>query len=77
MFGERLCRSRGDALVTSFTLWRKNWNLAEGEIGSSLALGIHAPVDYYSDERGVQFDPNAVTFQIPSLECRHAGAADQ
>lgn len=56
-----------DAFVTSFSLWRKDWNLAQREIGSNLALGINAPVDYYSDERGVQFDPNAVSFQVPSL----------
>ena len=24
-------------------------------------------MDYYSDKRGVQFDRNAVTFQVPSL----------
>lgn len=56
-----------DAFVTSFTLWRKDWNLAQRELGSSLALGMNVPVDYYSDDRGVVFDPNAVTFQVPSL----------
>lgn len=56
-----------DAFVTSFTLWRRDWNLAQREIGSSLALGLNVPVDYYSDERGVIFDPQAVSFQLPSL----------
>ncbi len=56
-----------DAVVTSFSLWRKDWNLAQRDIGSNLALRIQAPVDYYSDARGVQFDPNAVSFQVPSL----------
>lgn len=56
-----------DAFVTSFSLWRKDWNLAQREIGSSLSLGVHVPVDYYSDGRGVQFDPDAVTFQVPEL----------
>lgn len=56
-----------DAFVTSFTLWRKDWNLAQREIGSSLSLGVNVPVDYYSDGRGVVFDPNAVTFQVPEL----------
>lgn len=56
-----------DAFVTSFTLWRKDWRLAERAIGSSLSLGLNAPVDYYSDERGVVFDPNRVTFQVPEL----------
>jgi hypothetical protein len=56
-----------DAFVTSFTLWRKDWNLAQRELGGSLTLGINAPVDYYSDGRGVVFDPNAVSFQVPSL----------
>lgn len=62
-----------DAFVTSFSLWRKDWNLAERDIGSNLALGITAPVDYYSDERGVQFDPNAVSFQVPSLNAETLG----
>ena len=55
------------ALVTTFSLWRKDWNLANREIGSSLTLGVNVPVDYYSDDRGVQFDPERVTFQVPSL----------
>jgi hypothetical protein len=56
-----------DAFVTSFTLWRKDWNLAERSVGSSLALGLNVPVDYYSDERGVVFDPEQVSFQVPEL----------
>ncbi|WP_374537340.1 eCIS core domain-containing protein [Chitinimonas taiwanensis] len=56
-----------DAFVTSFTLWRKDWNLAERSVGSSLALGLNVPVDYYSDGRGVVFDPEQVSFQVPEL----------
>ena len=56
-----------DAFVTSFTLWRKDWNLARREIGSNLALRLAVPVDYYSDGRGVVFDPQAVRFDVPSL----------
>ena len=56
-----------NAVVTTFSLWRKDWNLANREIGSSLTLGVNVPVDYYSDDRGVQFDPERVTFQVPSL----------
>jgi hypothetical protein len=56
-----------DALVHTFTLWRKDWNLAHKELGSGLTLGLHAPVDYYSDGRGVVFDSNAVHFDVPSL----------
>ncbi|SFV16959.1 eCIS core domain-containing protein [Pseudoduganella namucuonensis] len=56
-----------DAFVTSFTLWRKDWNLAERSIGSSLSLGLNVPVDYYSDDRGVVFDPNQVSFTVPEL----------
>jgi len=56
-----------DAFVTSFTLWRKDWNLAQREVGSSLALGLNAPVDYWSDGRGVVFDPGRVSFTVPAL----------
>jgi len=56
-----------DAFVTSFTLWRKDWNLARREIGSNLGLNLAVPVDYYSDGRGVVFDPNAVRFDVPTL----------
>jgi hypothetical protein len=56
-----------DAFVTSFTLWRKDWNLARRELGSNLALRLSVPVDYYSDGRGVVFDPQAVRFDVPSL----------
>lgn len=56
-----------DAFVTSFTLWRKDWNLARRELGSNLALRLSVPVDYYSDGRGVVFDPQAVRFEVPSL----------
>jgi hypothetical protein len=56
-----------DAFVTSFTLWHKDWLFAEREIGSALALGLHVPVDYYSDARGLVFDPRQVTFQVPEL----------
>jgi hypothetical protein len=56
-----------DAFVTSFTLWRKDWNLAQREMGSALSLGLNVPVDYYSDARGLVFDPNRVSFQVPEL----------
>lgn len=56
-----------NAFVTSFSLWRKDWNLARRELGSNLALRVHAPVDYYSDGRGVVFDPEQVAFEVPAL----------
>lgn len=56
-----------NAFVTTFSLWRKDWNLAHREIGSSLALRMNAPVDFYSDGRGVVFDPAQVSFEVPSL----------
>jgi hypothetical protein len=56
-----------NAFVTTFSLWRKDWNLAHREIGSNLALRIHAPVDYFSDGRGVVFDPEQVRFDVPTL----------
>lgn len=57
-----------DAWVTSWTLWRKDWRLAQREIGSALALRLNAPLDWYSDGRGVVFDPERVTFQLPTLD---------
>jgi hypothetical protein len=62
-----------DAFVTSFTLWRKDWNLARREIGSNLGLNLAVPVDYYSDGRGVVFDPNAVRFDVPTLNADTLG----
>jgi 5-methylcytosine-specific restriction endonuclease McrA len=56
-----------NAFVTTFTLWRKDWNLAHRELGSNLSLRLHAPVDYYSDGRGIVFDPEQVRFEVPSL----------
>lgn len=56
-----------DALVHTFTLWHKDWKLAHKEIGGSLALHLNAPVDYFSDGRGVVFDPKAVSFDVPPL----------
>jgi hypothetical protein len=63
-----------DAFVTSFTLWRQDWNLAERTIGSALSLGLNVPVDYYSDDRGVVFDPEQVTFTVPELNADTLGA---
>ena len=51
----------------NYEAWRKNWNLADKEVGSNLAIGVNAPVDYYSDSRGIIFDPHKVSFQVPSL----------
>jgi hypothetical protein len=56
-----------NAFVTEFSLWRKDWNLARREIGSSLALRLSVPVDWYSDGRGVVFDPAAVNFEVPTI----------
>ncbi|SEP63614.1 protein of unknown function [Solimonas aquatica] len=55
------------ALGVNWELWRKDWQLAQREVGSNLALGLNVPVDYYSDSRGVVFDPERVRFQVPSL----------
>lgn len=62
-----------NAFVTTFSLWRKDWNLAHREIGSSLALRLHAPVDYFSDGRGVVFDPARVQFDVPTLNADTLG----
>jgi hypothetical protein len=62
-----------DAFVTSFTLWRKDWNLARRELGGNLAMRLAVPVDYYSDGRGVVFDPEAVRFEVPSLNADTLG----
>ncbi|APV49331.1 hypothetical protein BWI17_06335 [Betaproteobacteria bacterium GR16-43] len=56
-----------NAFVADFTLWSKTWNLAQREVGANLSLGLNVPVDYYSDGRGVVFDPNRVTFTVPEL----------
>ncbi len=56
------------AFGVNYELWRKDWQLAEKEAGSNLSIGITVPVDYYSDSRGIVFDPNQVTFQVPSLD---------
>jgi hypothetical protein len=55
------------AFGANWELWRKDWQLAQKEIGSSLGLGLNAPVDYFSDGRGVVFDPAKVSFQVPAL----------
>ena len=57
----------GNAVITTFSLWRKDWNLLHREVGSSLALRMNAPVDYYSNGRGVEFNPAAVRLQAPPL----------
>lgn len=62
-----------NAFVTTFSLWRKDWNLAHREIGSSLALRLHAPVDYFSDGRGVVFDSARVQFDVPTLNADTLG----
>ena len=36
-------------------------------MGSSLALRMNAPVDYYSNGRGVVFNPAAVRLQAPPM----------
>jgi hypothetical protein len=55
------------AFGVNYELWRKDWTLAQREAGGNLAIGVTVPVDYYSDGRGIVFDPNQVTFQVPSL----------
>lgn len=55
------------AFGVNYELWRKDWTLAAKEAGGNLAIGVTAPVDYYSDGRGVVFDPEKVTFQVPAL----------
>jgi len=56
-----------NAVFTTFSLWRKEWNLAHLQVGSSLALRMNAPVDYYSNGRGLVFDPAAVRLEAPPL----------
>ncbi|MFO1144556.1 MAG: hypothetical protein U1E59_19725 [Amaricoccus sp.] len=53
-------------ILTSFTVYRKDWQLAAFEFGPALRLGIEAPIAYRS-ESGVDFDFNAIRFQLPSI----------
>lgn len=55
------------ALVTDFSLWEKKWDLAKREVGSSFGIDVIAPVDYYSDQRGIVFDPSKVDIKKPEL----------
>ena len=55
-----------DAFVTSFTLWRKDYTLAQREFGSGLTCGVNVPVSW-TEQRGLDFDLNRVQFQVPEI----------
>ncbi|HEY8880347.1 MAG TPA: DUF4157 domain-containing protein [Roseateles sp.] len=55
-----------DAFVTSFTLWRKDYTLAQREFGSGLTVGVNVPVTW-TEQRGLDFDINRVQFQVPEI----------
>ena len=55
-----------DAFVTSFTLWRRDYTLAEREFGSALTVGVTVPVAW-RQHGGLDFDFNRVQFQVPEI----------
>ncbi len=63
-----------DALVTTFTLWRRDYTLAEREFGSGLRVGIEVPVAW-RQQSGLDFDFDRVQFQVPDLSPEGALAA--
>ncbi len=60
-----------DAFVTSFTLWRKDWRLAQREFGSGLTVGVSVPVTW-RQTTGLDFDFNRVQFQVPEISAESA-----
>jgi hypothetical protein len=56
-------------LVTSFTIYRKDWQLAAFEYGPALRVGLSVPIAYRSGS-GVDFDFDAIQFQLPSVTPR-------
>lgn len=44
-----------DAFVTSFTLWRRDYQLAERQFGSGLTVGVTVPVSW-RQRGGLDFD---------------------
>ena len=56
-------------LITDFTIYRKDWKLAEFEYGPALQVGISVPLGY-SSQRGLDFDFNKIEFQLPSIGAR-------
>jgi hypothetical protein len=74
-FGVRgYARVIAGAFGVNFELWRKDWTLAEREAGANLTLGLNAPIDYYSDSRGLVFDSQRITFQVPRLDADTLGS---
>lgn len=55
-----------DAFVTSFTLWRRDYVIAEREFGSGLTVGISVPATW-RQYGGLDFDFDRVQFQVPEL----------
>lgn len=53
-------------LITSFTIYRKDWQLAAFEYGPALRVGMAVPIAWRSGS-GVDFDFNAIRFQLPSI----------
>jgi hypothetical protein len=56
-------------LVTSFTVYRKDWQLAAFEYGPALRVGLSVPIAYRSGS-GVDFDFDAIQFQLPPVTPR-------
>ncbi len=63
-----------DAFVTSFTLWRRDYQLAERQFGSGLTVGVTVPVTWHQ-QGGLDFDFERVQFQVPELSPDGALAA--
>ncbi len=63
-----------DAFVTSFTLWRRDYRLAERQFGSGLTVGVSVPLSW-RQHGGLDFDFERVQFQVPDLSPDGALAA--
>jgi hypothetical protein len=55
-----------NAFVTTYTLWRKEYVIAEREFGSALSVGISVPATW-RERGGLDFDINRVQFEIPPI----------
>jgi Domain of unknown function (DUF4157) len=55
-----------NAFVTTYTLWRKEYVIAERAFGSSLSVGISVPATW-RERGGLDFDINRVQFEIPPI----------
>jgi hypothetical protein len=60
-----------NAFVTTFTLWRKDYQIAERAFGSGLAIGMTVPVTW-RERGGLDFNFSQVQFQVPEISPRGA-----